>query len=291
MNHKAILMMLGAMLLAAAVPATGSAQSNPLAGKAFDRVEGWEYGGETISFAKDGSFAWSVITGDSSIEREGTCTTQAGQYGTELSFEFQWREEGDSLWKDGSHDTYYALEPGRGDVLVFYDAKEIRGVYVAQGGVFIYAPDFSASSELSETLKGKTITYSATYLGDHTLEKFWAEGARGTGAGSRISASLDLWDGGSLAECSPWMLIVWNGFPMNPEMFAANARAKALDVVAGGKIPTRVAVGDAFTPQFLRIPGTPGAGSVSITVAEATKGTKYEDLCIAEILILGKRVE
>ncbi len=263
------------------------AQTASLDGKTFSRVEGWEYGTDSIFFGADGTFARQIETGDSYVESYGTYTLEAGMYGLRISFDYEKTAAAGASADPGPDSCYYALEPGAGKVLVLYTSEEISGVYVADEDLSLYAAGFTASSELTETLKGKKITYSASSLGDLSLKTFWADGVKGTGIGSRIDVELEPWDGGEPTGMKPAVLIVWNGFPMNPDMFTQNARVKSFDLTVGKAKAARVPLEDTFQPQFVRVNGQAGAASLSLVVTEVYKGSKYEDLCLGKIIVLG----
>lgn len=277
-----------AFALVAALSAALFAAPPALSGNDLAMVNGWEYGMETISFGEGTAFSWTRVTGDSSSAKEGTWFLDVGMYGPEISFQYREREDGAETVTEGSESYDYAWSEGSPSVLVLYTRERIAGIYTSNADSFLYAATYAASSELTETIKGRKITYLSGYLGDPDFSKFWAEGAKGTGTGSWFSASLESDDGTDLVRCRPAFAVLANGFPMNPDMFAANSRAKTLEITPDKGKAIRIQVEDTFAPTIYRLAMDRGVRSIRSTILEAAKGMKYDDLCVSKFFVIGR---
>ncbi|MCB9761708.1 MAG: hypothetical protein H6739_17825 [Alphaproteobacteria bacterium] len=118
--------------------------------------------------------------------------------------------------------------------------------------------------------------YHPAYLFDSRTDFGWVEGADGLGIGESLTLTLD-------APVTIGWIELWNGYQRSPDHFAKNGRAKRISVTADGGNPVELVVADTQGPQKLELPA-PLQGKVwTITILEATPGTKYPDLVLSEL--------
>jgi len=131
------------------------------------------------------------------------------------------------------------------------------------------------------TLKASSVlepcdAYHPGYLFDGRTDFGWVEGAEGLGVGETLTIQFD-----GPIELTGFDL--WNGYQRSADHFDRNARAAQLDLSVDGSAPMPLSVTDTQGPQRLELP-TPVTGErFVLTVAQATAGSKYEDLVISEL--------
>ncbi len=110
---------------------------------------------------------------------------------------------------------------------------------------------FWASSSLTETVGGRSVTYGPEALFDGSTASPWVEGAPGSGVGESVTV---------MTQRLISRISVVNGFARSPRLFERNNRVREVSVsfVAGMTAPGLVTELD-YTLYFLRekvIPGT-----------------------------------
>jgi hypothetical protein len=126
----------------------------------------------------------------------------------------------------------------------------------------------------SSTLSGK---YPTSNMTDFDLQSAWVEGANGLGIGEWITVNFDKTY--MVAE-----LIVFPGYGKSEELFYANGRLKEIKLRFGESSKT-FTFADRFYAQSISI--NANISNLKIIVKDAYPGTKYEDVCISEIMFLG----
>ncbi len=124
------------------------------------------------------------------------------------------------------------------------------------------------SVRASSTLKSNDDRYRAEHLFDGTKES-WCEGSNGSGTGERLTFQLD-------GPKTVQTIIIENGIGYR-NYYSLNNRVKAITVNGA-----RYAVKDTPGPQVINL-SSPVSGTVTITITDVYRGSKWDDTCIAEI--------
>jgi hypothetical protein len=120
--------------------------------------------------------------------------------------------------------------------------------------------------------------YHPGYLFDGRLDFGWVEGAKGPGIGESMTLTF-------AAPVTLTALELWNGYQRSDDHFKKNARAKKLELTVDGTPPFEVSVADAQGSQKLALPKPVTTKSLKLTVKDAYRGTKYEDLVLSELRV------
>lgn len=155
------------------------------------------------------------------------------------------------------------------------------------------------SIEVSSELEGN---YSKMNLFDGSFETAWVEGVAGSGIGEKIKIQLS--DNRLAAIC------LVNGYTKNSETYTTNNRIKKVKIekeIVDYQDPNKTSI-KTYEQEIKDLPfssinlsnfysmtstiGDYGEGyskvrSISITILEVYKGTKYDDTCISELYLLG----
>lgn len=120
--------------------------------------------------------------------------------------------------------------------------------------------------------------YHPGYLFDGRLDFGWVEGAKGVGVGESMTLTF-------AAPVTVTALELWNGYQRSNDHFQKNARVKTLAVSLDGAAPVELAVKDAQGSQKLALPKPTTVKTLTLTVKDAYRGTKYEDLVLSELRV------
>jgi hypothetical protein len=155
------------------------------------------------------------------------------------------------------------------------------------------------SIEVSSELEGN---YSKMNLFDNSFETAWVEGVAGSGIGEKIKIQLS--DYRLAAIC------LVNGYTKNSETYTTNNRIKKVKIekeIVDYQDPNKTSI-ETYEKEIKDLPfttvnlnnfysltstiGDYGEGyskirSITITILDVYKGTKYDDTCISEIYLLG----
>ena len=140
-------------------------------------------------------------------------------------------------------------------------------------GVAINNREFSltASSQLADR-------YSPEKANDYDLQTVWAEGSPGDGSGEWIRISLRV-------RQFVKAVLLFPGHSGSERLFKQNNRVKAMSITFGSKTLNQ-ACSDVFFP--VRFPIEAEVDTMRLNVLSVYKGSKYNDLCIGEIILLSK---
>lgn len=133
------------------------------------------------------------------------------------------------------------------------------------------------------TLKASSVltppaAYLPAYLFDGRLNFGWAEGQKGPGTGASLTLTLE-------APIELVAVELWNGYQRSDDHFKKNARAKRITVAMEGKAPVALEVKDVMGAQRLALPAgkTLGGKTLTLTVRDVYKGSRYQDLVLSEL--------
>ena len=131
-----------------------------------------------------------------------------------------------------------------------------------------------ARVEVSSTLEPEA-AYHASYLFDGRPHFAWVEGAKGSGEGENIQLTFR-------SDMRIDAIQLWNGYHRSKDHYEKNARVRKLEIEAEGR-RVMVDVPEGMVPRKLTFDPALSARQVTISVAAAKKGTKYEDLVVSEL--------
>lgn len=180
---------------------------------------------------------------------------------------------------------FAAAAPG---VLVLLDDASVRGVYAEEGGLFVPAAGYSASSELSIKLSGKAKIYPAAAMGTRSLGDWWAEGVKGAGEGERVTIEADA----TAAAGRPRYLVVVAGGPFASRSSADSPRPSRLrigppGVLAGTEAGASrvVDIGPAEAVAVVALPPEwAGERLLEVRIEETLAGARNQDCAINELI-------
>lgn len=144
----------------------------------------------------------------------------------------------------------------------------------------LHVLEAGASSILTSEKAAEPDRYHPNHAFDGDPTYAWCEGRAGSGAGEWLEAPLTATEGVVRVR-----LRVMNGYQRNERLFAANARAKSIEIVLqpGGESAT-LALADTLGWQELVAELPAGrVESLRATVKEVYPGSKYDDLCLSEL--------
>ncbi len=165
----------------------------------------------------------------------------------------------------------------------------LPGTKVCVGELLLSAKGERLAVKPPRTVKA-TVTASSTlepadayhvgYLSDGRTDFGWVEGVKGNGEGESVTVTLE----------QPVELVgleLWNGYQRSADHFKKNARAAAVTVAVDDGAPLALPVKDAQGPQKLLLAAPAKAKVLKLTITKAVKGTKYQDLVLSELRLLG----
>lgn len=196
------------------------------------------------------------------------------------------------------------------EIRIEYD---INGYYIAQyvGAFDEYGRTFKSVTATSELQEGRTL-YAAKNLADRDYATAWVEGRNGFGSGERIHFELSEKNAHpGFLDISMTHLYLVNGFRKSEKTYYENNRVKTLRLYVNGKtvgditLPDRpyspvtdrnlayegdllnVMLGDLYTDEYNKKRNAfHGVESFDIEILDVYPGTKYDDTCISEIVVL-----
>ncbi|MCB9792641.1 MAG: hypothetical protein H6741_07910 [Alphaproteobacteria bacterium] len=118
--------------------------------------------------------------------------------------------------------------------------------------------------------------YSPSYLFDSRTDFGWVEGAADLGEGQSVTVTFE-------EPRAIGFIELWNGYQRSPDHFNKNARAKRIAVTVDDSAPVELAVADTQGPQKLELPAPLVGKKLTLTIVEATPGSKYKDLVLSEL--------
>ncbi|MEZ0275680.1 MAG: hypothetical protein ACAH88_12310 [Roseimicrobium sp.] len=147
----------------------------------------------------------------------------------------------------------------------------------------LHRSDFAAKASSALPSEGSQ-NYDAEMIADHNRMTAWVEGVPGDGIGESITLTLP----------KPAMVRkvgMVNGFARNEDLYRANGRVAKLDVSVNGGKPSRVEIPDELLTSeyfYFDLPSPKGelVKSVTLTIAGVYKGTKFEDTCISDVVLV-----
>ena len=172
--------------------------------------------------------------------------------------------------------------PGKGVRSLFLKMKskeacvaELRVVDDAGPNELMPPRRIGARIETSSTLQPPA-AYHPTYLFDGRTHFAWVEGAEGVGEGESISLTFpenQLISG----------LEIWNGYQRSPDHFEKNGRIKLIELEASGR-RTMLDLDDSkMGAQIEKFDPPLNTRYLTLTMAQVTKGSKYEDTVVSEL--------
>lgn len=126
----------------------------------------------------------------------------------------------------------------------------------------------NCSSELSSK-------YVKNNLLDYDLNSAWAEGSEGSGIEEWLEINVT-------EQMKINEIILFPGYGKSEDLFYANNRVKKVSVEWNGKSKI-VELEDYFCAQSININDT--TNKIKITFLDVYKGSKYNDLCVSEIML------
>lgn len=271
--------------------ASDNNQADSLSGKTFETVfYGPMMQRNGIDFLTQSDFKWEQVGGDY-YARKGTYSIGSDRSGVYLDIKYKEDFGGTPLdeqqWTRA--EWYISLTEG---ILFFYkksDPAIIEEFFTSQG-YRIVEYQAKASSEFKETIKGKTIVYSAQYLAGFSLKKFWAENAGTDGTGEYIQFTFKRPDFdevyGEAASFDVKACVFFNGTAYPADLFKKNNRVKSADLEFDTGHKITLSVKDTPDPQLFLLQIPSEVKTARLTIKSVYKGTHWDDLCITKVYFL-----
>lgn len=153
----------------------------------------------------------------------------------------------------------------------------------------------SADSELQSS----RYSYAPENVLDNDTDISWVEGEEGPGEGSTLRLSLSSTIGGGKVEGAYEIEAVGmiNGYAATEELYRANNRVKTAELNWTHPLPVKqdsraiwhLKYSSAL--QYYRFPEPVYAGEISITLQEVFPGSRYDDTCVAEVVVVPASLE
>lgn len=121
-------------------------------------------------------------------------------------------------------------------------------------------------------------TYGPRNLFDNNDRTAWCEGARGTGAGQRLTLHIE---GGSSFR----RFLIMNGYQKSSTVFYNNARPRTIEVTTDTGVRFREELPDSMGKTFVNLPASRAYRTLSIEIIDVYPGRTYADSCINEVLV------
>jgi hypothetical protein len=256
----------------------------------FNLVYGWEdIAMETYTFSNGGAtLDYTRETGDESGSLSCSCALRpvpGGYRLTLLDIEY-----GAIRPPFGGADELFVqfYREGRVDLMLAWNETEVIGVYSSDPEIAVAEATWRASSEFSETLKGKQYVYPASNVGDRSLTTFWAEAAKGPGRGEWLEATISHWGGDDPEYHKPLFAIVFPGVPIDAALAAKNASPKVVVAGTPGTVGSKSTLEKGNAPQLVSLASALALEKLRFTFQDVYPGSAYEDMCVGEIVILGR---
>lgn len=247
-----------------------------VSGTEYYLLEGLQYGYEVLYFDEDGTYSWRTVTGDEDRRVTGKWEIFPGDLVDLLIL---------SPRGGGKAEEYYIVS-SKG-VLILYTKREVRGVYSNNPNNYLALYEVIPTSELSETVGGKDVLYSAENLKEGLYDRFWSEGDPGDGAGEALFFNFYPFDGAPDSETIVEGAVIFNGAP--PRYFDINNRVRNVRFVFDNSREYTVELYDSPAPQVILFPRNKGelVNKGSLHIESVYSGTKYNDCCVTLLLFFG----
>jgi hypothetical protein len=251
------------------------AEDDP-SGTEYYLLEGWQYGYEVLSLDEDGTYNWRTVTGDEDRTETGTWKIFPADMVELLVV------SPDGGGKVGEYFFVCSKE-----ILVLYTKREVRGVYSADPNDYLKAYEIIPTSELTETIGGKEVLYTAEDLKEGLYDRFWAEGDPGDGTGEALFFNFYSFDGAPDSETTVEGAVIFNGAPLR--YFDINNRVKDARFEFDNGREYRVELFDSPAPQVILFSGNDGEliNKGSMHIESVYPGSKYTDCCMTRVLFFG----
>lgn len=245
-------------------------------GTEYYLLEGWQYGYEVLSLDEDGTYSWRTVSGDE--DRVDTGTWEI--FPADLVDLLVVSPDG------GGKAEEYFIVCSEG-ILVLYTEREVRGVYSENPNHYLKAYEIIPTSELTETIGGKEVLYSAENLKEGLYNRFWSEGDPGDGTGEALFFNFYSFDGAPDSETTVEGAVICNGAPLR--YFSINNRIKDARFEFDNGREYRVDLFNSPAPQVVLFPENDGdlINKGSMHIESVYSGTKYNDCCVTRILFFG----
>ncbi|RBP47332.1 hypothetical protein DES53_101129 [Roseimicrobium gellanilyticum] len=147
----------------------------------------------------------------------------------------------------------------------------------------LHRSDYAATASSTLPPDGSR-KYGVENVADWSKETAWVEGVPGQGIGESITLTLP-------TPAKVRRAGIVNGLADSGELYFANSRVAKLDVSVNGGKPVRVELPDEMLSSerfYFDLPDTKGEAvkSVKLTIAEVYPGTKFEDTCISDVVLV-----
>jgi hypothetical protein len=142
----------------------------------------------------------------------------------------------------------------------------------------------SASSELAPSGGNR---YGVKQLEDVDFKTCWAEGVAGPGIGESLEFRFK---SESKAGAVPFSgFAIKNGYTKSDDVWAKNGRVKEFGLTVNGKELGTLTLLDTSKSQFVSLRGVQLSSGdvVRLTIKSVYPGSKYQDTCVSEILLMG----
>lgn len=161
---------------------------------------------------------------------------------------------------------------------LFYKAEETLPYFI--GSNSDYKREITPLTQVNSSsfLSEKTTVYSPINLAKIELNKPWVERVSGVGLGEKITLNK--------GDCTGMYLV--NGYVSldRPDLYEKNSRVQQL-VISSPSTDNKQyeLIIDTAKPQFIDLTQFP-ANEIELTITAVYNGTKYEDTCIAGIILV-----
>lgn len=151
-------------------------------------------------------------------------------------------------------------------------------------------PAISSADASSVLAPYKNKTYGPDHLYDNKLTTPWVENASGTGVGESVILHLN-------TEQKVYGLLLYNGYLESQYLFEINGKVTRVQVDFGDGNPVTMDVPvpyiyddsalseEYFAPCKIKAANPVVTDTITITILDATSGSKYEDTCISEMRV------
>lgn len=194
---------------------------------------------------------------------------------------------GPAFYEDNGGSTMYK---GYADLLLQKNPDSRYGVTMVYGRYRDEKVNISSVDVSSELPAGNGKTYSGNNLTDGDYATVWVEGVSGTGEGESVTLHL-------ASPRSVFGVQICNGYTADADLYEKNGKVSKVRVdFGGGNVLERSIGGYGFEgadPETLaqmnlnrvELEAPVVTDTVTITITEVEKGTKYDDTCISEVRV------
>lgn len=192
---------------------------------------------------------------------------------------------------------FYGDNGGTENIFVYYvDILFRKNIESCFGVIMPYVethssrPVISSADASSVLAPYKNKTYGADHLYDDNLTTPWVENASGTGAGESVTLHLD-------TAQKVYGLLLYNGYLESQYLFDINGKVTRVQVDFGDGNPVTMDVPvpyvyddsalseEYFAPCKIEAASPVVTDTITVTILDATSGSKYKDTCISEMRV------